>query len=232
VIALVGSGEFLAAMEDVDRGLLKDRRPRAVILPTAAGPEGDAVVDHWIELGVSHFTRLGAEAIAARVVSRDDADDDRFAALIDDAGLVYFSGGNPGYLADTLRESVVWDAVVRAWRGGAAIAGCSAGACALTAVAPDVRDLASRPERGLCLVPHLAVIPHFDRYESWSPRFVDRVRENAGEGVTVLGIDEDTALVGGPEHWRVDGRSTVTILAPNGRRLVHHPGDEIDIGPA
>ena len=43
-IALVGSGEFLPVMEDVDRGLLAGRPPRAAFLPTAAGEEGPVVV--------------------------------------------------------------------------------------------------------------------------------------------------------------------------------------------
>lgn len=39
-IALVGSGEFLPQMVEVDRWLLNGRLPRAAFLPTAAGEEG------------------------------------------------------------------------------------------------------------------------------------------------------------------------------------------------
>ncbi len=45
LIALVGSGEYLPVMEDVDRYLLDSlnlngRKPRVVCLPTAAGRKG------------------------------------------------------------------------------------------------------------------------------------------------------------------------------------------------
>jgi cyanophycinase-like exopeptidase len=231
-LALVGSGEFLAGMEEVDRRLLKDRPPRAVILPTAAGEEGDATVDHWIELGVQHYRRLGVEPVPVRVTDRAGAEDPGMAALIDGAGLVYLSGGNPGYLAETLRDTTLWAAIVRAWEGGASLAGCSAGAGALTAIAHDVRVPERGTRRGLGLVPQLAVIPHFDRFESWSPGIVERFladADDAADGVTVVGIDEDTALVGGPERWEVQGRSTVTVLGGGGKRVVYHPGDEVDL---
>ena len=123
----------------------------------------------------------------------------------------------------------MWDAIVDAWRGGAALAGCSAGACALSAIAHDVRVPGRGSGLGLGLVPHVAVIPHFDRYESWSPGIVERFLHDASDGVTVVGIDEETALVGGPERWEVQGRSTVTVLGPGGGRHVHHPGDEVDL---
>ncbi len=46
LIALLGSGEYLPVMDDVDRYLLANcgaegRKPRVVCLPTAAGQEGE-----------------------------------------------------------------------------------------------------------------------------------------------------------------------------------------------
>jgi len=79
-IALVGSGEFLPAMEAVDAGLLAGRPARAVFLPTAAGPEGPARVDYWLRLGADHYRRLGAEPVPLAVLDRRDADDPDFAA--------------------------------------------------------------------------------------------------------------------------------------------------------
>ena len=48
LIALVGAGEYLPVMEDVDRYLLSSvnsKMPRVVCLPTAAGQEGDDSVN-------------------------------------------------------------------------------------------------------------------------------------------------------------------------------------------
>src|SRR5437588_12078338 len=88
-VALVGSGEFLPAMEPVDAALLAGRPTRAVFLPTAAGPEGPERVDYWLRLGADHYRRLGAEPVPLAVLDRSDADDPALAAQVAGAGLVY-----------------------------------------------------------------------------------------------------------------------------------------------
>ena len=63
-VALVGAGEFLAPMVEFDRGLLEAigrPRPRVAILPTASAPDGESTFRTWAEMGVEHFTSLGAE---------------------------------------------------------------------------------------------------------------------------------------------------------------------------
>ena len=222
-IALVGSGEFLPGMEAVDAALLAGRPPRAVFLPTASAPEGPERVDYWIRLGTEHYRRLGVEPVPLTVLDRRDADDPAKVPAVAGAGLVYLSGGNPGYLADTLRGTAVLEAIVAAWRGGAALAGCSAGACALTALADDTGTGVTRP--GLALVPDLVVLPHFDRIERWRPGIVDRRAAELAPGQILVGIDEDTALISGDGDWRVDGRQKVWIVDPEGRRTPHSAGD-------
>lgn len=214
-VALVGSGEFLPVMVATDAHLLAGRPQRAVFLPTAAAEEGDARIDYWLDLGTKHYQSMGVEPVPLRVLTREDADSEWAAAAIDGAGLVYLSGGDPGYLADTLRDTAVWAAIEGAWHGGAAVAGCSAGACALSAVANHVRSRSAgagvEPNPGLGAVPHLAVVPHFDLFRKRAPQLVAAMVMGAGDGLTVVGIDEDTALVGGPTDWIVEGRSGVFV---------------------
>lgn len=215
-VALVGSGEFLPAMEAVDAALLAGRPPRAVVLPTASAPEGPERVEYWTQLGTEHYRRLGVEPVPLAVLDRRDADDPANAAAVAGAGLVYLSGGNPGYLAETLRGTAVLEAVLAAWRAGAALAGCSAGACALTAVADDTMTGVTRP--GLGVVAELVVLPHFDRIEGWRPGIVDRKVAELAPGQTLVGIDEETALISGDGGWRVDGRQKAWIVDADGRR--------------
>ena len=118
-LALVGSGEYLPQMLDVEAALLAGRPPRYVQLATAAAPDGPSVLARWHDLGLAQAARLGVEAVILPVNDRADADDPALAAQVAGAGLVYLSGGHPAYLADTLRDSVVWAAVVAAWQGGA-----------------------------------------------------------------------------------------------------------------
>jgi len=220
-LALVGSGEYLPVMTATEALLLAGRAPRYVQIPTAAAPEGEQSLSRWIELGKTQAERLGVEAVPVVVKNRADADDPDLASLIDGAGLVYLSGGNPTFLAQTMRGTRVWDAVVTAWQGGAALAGCSAGAMAMTGWVPQFRSLHLDPDPGLALVPHLRVIPHFDRMLGWVPDLLTRAVIHPPEGAHVLGIDEDTAAVdlsGGGQTWEVHGRQQVWEIADGPRR--------------
>jgi cyanophycinase len=60
-------------------------------------------------------------------VDRDQADDPAIAAQIEGAGLIYLSGGSPAVLADTLRDTRLWSAIVEAWQSGAALAAVAPG---------------------------------------------------------------------------------------------------------
>jgi len=149
LIALIGSGEYLPVMDDVDRYLLTNcgadgRKPRVACLPTAAGREGNASVARWSHMGMEHFSRLGADVRAVPVIDRDSASDLENAAAIEEADLIYFSGGDPGYLHQTMKDSLVWSAAQKAWARGAVYAGCSAGAMILGREVPDFRAMGLR----------------------------------------------------------------------------------------
>jgi cyanophycinase len=219
-LALVGSGEYLPQMMEIDRGLLAGRGPRMVQLATAAVPDGTAVVDKWHRLGREHAAGLGVEAVVLDVRTRDDADDPALAAQVSGAGLIYLSGGNPGYLADTLRASAVWAAILAAWQDGAALAGCSAGAMVMASWVPSLRHPREGGTEGLAVLPHLRAIPHFDAFVARMPDFLTRFLVPRDPAVTVLGIDEDTAIVGGPTEWTVQGRSSVWRLTGEGREEI------------
>ena len=212
LLALVGSGEYLPEMASVEASLIEGRPPRYVQLATAAVPDGPEVVERWNTLGSAQAHRLGVEAVSLPVASRSDADDLAIAALVEGAGLIYLSGGHPGFLADTLRDTAVWAAILAAWQAGAALAGCSAGAMAMADWIPAMRQPGQGATRGLGVLPHLRVIPHFDKFAAWAPSIVARFLVPEDPAVTVLGIDENTALVGGPREWVVEGQGSAWLL--------------------
>jgi cyanophycinase len=238
-VALVGSGEFLAVMAPVDAVLLAGRPQRAVVLPTAAR-EGDARMSYWLELGRAHFAAMGVEPVLLDVRTRAEADDPITAARLDGAGLVYLSGGDPHHLAATLRDSALWRAIVTAWQGGAALAGCSAGAMALTAGAPEVlvppgaapRPAAPHPRlaNGLGLIGSLAVIPHYDQMERFRPGALEWFASWQPPGTTLVGIEEDTALVWSGGRWQVQGAGVVWLLDAAARARFA-AGDEVALPP-
>lgn len=230
-LALVGSGEYLPVMTEVEGMLLAGRPPRYVQLPTAAAPEGEGSLRRWLELGAAQADRLGVMQVPVVVKDRAEADSPDLAALIAGAGLIYLSGGSPTYLAQTLRGTLVWQAIVAAWQAGAALAGCSAGAIALTGWVPSMRALHKEPDPGLAILPGLRVLPHFDKMLGWVPDLLTRAVLHPPAGTTVLGIDEDTALVdltGAGHQWQVHGRQQVWTLG-NGRRRGYPAGSSLAI---
>jgi cyanophycinase len=230
-IALVGSGEFLPQMVDVDRWLLTNRAPRVAILPTAAGEEGDRSIQRWIKLGVDHYTAMGVEPVPVHVITEADANKSELAALLGDVGLIYLSGGNPGYVSRVLNNSVVGDAIIAAWKSGTAVAGCSAGAMALTSRAPTVRGGAmGEYQAGLALVDNITLIPHFDQMYRWNPGFLDQGLSSLSPGELLIGVDEDTAMVGGPNEWTVMGRQTVTVFRADGSQTLS-AGEQFRLEP-
>ena len=225
LIALVGSGEFLPGMKDTDLTLLADRPGRVVHLPTAAGLENADSIARWTRMAASHYAALDRDVITLPVIDEQSADDPGLAAELEsEIALIYLSGGNPAYCAETLRDSAVWVAIVAAWESGASLAGCSAGAGALTTVAPN--QMGGRTQAGLGLIPNLAVIPHYDRARFLMPIIGRVIRNSTPPGAEVIGIEEDTALVGRPgEDWTVTGRQSVVLLDRHKQRV--NPGDGI-----
>jgi cyanophycinase len=218
LIALVGSGEYLPVMNEVDRHLMASihtngRRPTVVCLPTAAGQEGEASVGRWLRMGDEYFTALGAIVHPLPIIDQASADDPKYVPILEQADLIYFSGGNPRYVFETMKGSQAWEAANRAWSRGAAYAGCSAGAMMLGRKVPDFRRLGLGGQiDAFGIVPAQFVMPHFDHAGPFR-QVVNVLRRGLKDGQFMLGIDEDTALVGkmGSE-WKVMGRSRVHLL--------------------
>lgn len=208
-VALVGAGEYLPAMEPVDRILLARLRgtPRVAVLPTASAPDGPGVPERWTKMGVDHFTRLGAEVQPVMLLDRKDAENPAIAEQIAAANFVYFSGGKPRYLLETLQGTAAWQAVLRVYESGGVVAGCSAGAMVMGGSLFDVPQI-WRTLPALGLVPGIIVIPHFDEL----PGIFATVTSNVQHGTTIVGIDGMTALVQADGQRTVHGRGGVTVF--------------------
>ena len=221
LVALVGSGEYLPVMEDIDRYLLSrcganGRMPKVVCLPTAAGQEGEESVSRWMRMGEEHFSKLGAEVRSLHVTIRKEADDLANAEMIGEADFVYCSGGNPHYLYETLQGSKLWQAAEKAFERGAIYAGCSAGAMILGEHMPDFRTLGIRQKAAFGVLRGATIFPHFDRMMRFRGMLVPLLQSRLADQGYALGVDEDTALVGSPgTSWQVMGRGQVYVISKN-----------------
>lgn len=230
-IALLGSGEFEPWTDDLEEALhqrLGSREENVLIVPTASAAEGDAVFDSWAQRGLDHYRRRGIGAAVLPLKSRADADDPAIAAGLSGASMVFLSGGNPAYLADTLRGTLFWAQLRAAVEGGGlALAGCSAGAMSLGARAFDssiteVTDAAWQP--GLALFSEIHFGPHWDALDRYLPGLRDAVIAAVPAKGRLLALDESTGVVGDGLDWSVEGRGAAHTLEAGVWRS--HPAGE------
>jgi cyanophycinase len=213
---LLGSGEFEPWSGEAERFALAGASGdgSVAILATASGREDDAVYARWTGMGLAHYESLGIAARVVPVRNRADALDPEIAGLIDGASMVFFSGGSPKYLAETLSRTPVWDAVLRLLDGGGVFAGCSAGA--MIAGAPAMRfPFAS----GRGLLPTTAVGVHWDALSAWWIRWLrDLAPRRLPPGSRFIGIAENTAIASEGDAWRVFGAGEVDVRLGRDRR--------------
>ncbi len=206
-------------------------RASIVVIPMASGsPEetGRALVDE--------FESLGATARSV-VFTRESADREASAALLDDATGVWYSGGSQDRVAPVLTGTRVNDAIVRRYREGAVVGGTSAGAAIMSPLmitgnqyredsdtAGYYGDEFRAVARGFIeLVPGLGYLPgaivdqHFLRRERHN-RLISAVLEHADH--VGVGIDESTAVIVRPDgRWEVAGESVAVVYDARGSRV-------------
>src|SRR5262245_55451298 len=221
---LMGSGEFEPWSSEIERAALDGRGGPVAVLPTASSTEGDTVFDRWGRMGLDHYASMAVEARVLPVKTREDAEDEANARALDDAAMIFFSGGKPQHLASTIEGTKLWTALHVALDRGAVYAGCSAGAL----IASQSRD--QRRERGtktgwvfgLGLVPHLSFGVHWDKVKV-IPGLRSFVMARIPKGSWFVGLDERTAILGDGLEWRVYGVGEVMVRHAGGTTL-HRAG--------
>jgi cyanophycinase len=213
-LALVGSGEYLIQMQEIEtdllhRGISRGKSNTYIQIPTGAGQEGADRIEFWKERGAAQAKRIGAECKFLPILRREDAFNPQYIEEVTNAGLIYFSGGDPGYITEVFEGTPLWEKVKSEFFSGSSLAGCSAGAMAFGSKIVGIRK--SHAQSGLGLTPEIEVIPHYDKFLGWVPDRIASIALRSDKGTYLLGIDEDTALVL-TDTWRVQGRSKVHVL--------------------
>ena len=218
-LALVGSGEYLPAMAAFEQSLIDDgikngKQPLYIQLPTAAGRESADRLNYWKELGATQADSLNVKSIFLPVFTREDAFNMEYVSQIKESALIYISGGDPHYLAETIINTPLWDAIYENWQSGASLAGCSAGAMVLSSQIPNFRFTKKEPTAGLNLIPNIRVIPHFNKFFKWIPESAAKILLHVPDNTILIGVDELTAIVkrSGDDHWVVYGEAKVHVL--------------------
>lgn len=227
-IALVGGDEFRPGCEDMDREIMRasgkdpaTNTVKVVVVPTAAvtGP-AKAAND-----GATHFGALGGDSSRLMLLERSHAEDPAFFSPASLADVVYFTGGSPDHLLETVRESPFLSALLASVEAGTVLAGSSAGAMVMGSMMR--RPTAGGWVEALGLVPGVAVLPHHERRDQAETS--RELQKSAPEGLTFLGIDTRTGCLGTPRNWRVVGFGRVTVYQGS-EWQVFNAGDTLPAG--
>ena len=226
-LALVGGDELNPGNEPQDRVLVDAAAggPAFVLATAAARRRPETAVANarrW-------FASLGLDVEELPATRRAHVRSPENAERARTGRFFYLVGGDPGIVPAMLAGTPVWDAIVDAWRGGAALGGSSAGAMALgewTLVRQRMPgDDRRRYAPALGLVPGAAVLPHFDTF---GHRWVRSALASAPRhDVVLLGPDERTAAVWRAGSWSALGDGGVTVIE-GGERRVYAAGSPID----
>lgn len=218
LMALVGGREHTHGCEAIDQSILAAARtptPLVAVVPLASSLRTRA---RTVGRAVGWWEHLGASAI---VTSPDPATARR---QLDAADVIVLTGGVPDRLERRLCGTPIGAHVVARWRAGAHLVGSSSGAMIMAAWRQTVRPpFAVRP--GLDLLPDTAIAPH---HGLTVPRWVAATRARTHPHLTIIGIDDMTALVGRHDTFHVMGVGAVTIRRGTWQRR-YAGGEQVDL---
>jgi len=227
-LLLEGGAEFGGLMSQPDRRILElAGGPTAAvsIIPTAAAPDNNH--QRAGNNGVRWFRGLGASNVSiVPIIDKASANDPPLAKQLLQSRLIYLLGGFPGYLGETVKGSLCWQAALEAYANGAVLAGSSAGAMVLCQYYFD--PARQQVAEGLNLLPNTCVLPHHDTFGHRWVRQLTRLLPDA----VLLGIDERTGMLDDGSgvrkvSWRVYGQGAVTIYH-RGQPAVHGSDQQFD----
>lgn len=240
-IALFGSGETAPRVQRIHQRVMEQlsRPVQAAIVETPAGfePNSEAVarkIGDYLEHRLRNF-QLQVTLIPARQRhTAFDPDDPAIAAPLFDANYLFMGPGSPTYASRQLRDTFTWHTMLLRHRQGAALCFSSAATLAISKYTIPVYEIYKVGEDlhwkegldffGAFGIP-LVIVPHWNNGDGGAgldtshcyigtarfDRLVSMIPQN---GITILGIEENTGLVIRPDEaiCEVIGAGGVTVI--------------------
>ncbi len=205
---------------------VRDRVILSRFVALAGGPDATiAVISTASSLGLeagerykSVFGELGVTRVKPlHAVTRAQANDEQSVLAMRDVTGIFLTGGNQLRLSSTLGGTRLADAILDRFRAGAAVAGTSAGASAMSshmiafgASGATPKHRMAQISAGLGVIPGVIVDQHFQQRNRLG-RLLSLIAQNPS--LLGLGVDEDTAGVVGPDGvLEVIGRGSITVV--------------------
>lgn len=214
-LMMIGGAEDKTGAMVVLRSLAERVGKRKLVVLTLASESPEAQWPVYCRLfqsfGLREVDHLPAD-------TRDELSRPEAVRLIEEAGAVFFTGGDQLRITTKLGGTPAYDAVRELYKKrGGLIAGTSAGAAAMGQVmlmgaeaGPDKHTIrqAFMMARGLALIRDMVVDQHFAQ-RARIERLLGAIAENPG--VLGVGIDEDTAVIVEYDRFDVIGSGAVYV---------------------
>lgn len=195
---MVGGPAFATAVDAETDVVAEVGATEVVVLPTGAAYEHP---ERLVEAASARFSAGGIGVRAVDVLTRSAAIDPGHVAAVAGARAIYLAGPSPMHVRSVLKDTPVWDALVSAWEGGAAL--LTSGGGAMVVCDPMVDPRGGAFTVGLGLVRGVTVIPEL---AGWSEDAVHRTRALSPPELTIVGLGEGTAVVrAGDGTWTGSG---------------------------
>ena len=220
MIAITGSGEYLPGIVDADSKLLSNLELPAKVLtfPTAAGKESASRIDYWCNLATDHFSKFDVEHKNIKALKHNDFFKEELLEEVKKANFIYFSGGNPTYLYETIKDTPFYKEIVNIHHNGGIIAGCSAGAM--------IMGEKMIKGYGFNLINNVIVIPHYgESFYSWVTNTVKLL--NRGN-YKLLCLEKDTYFTLNNEEIEIIGSNNVHVIFKD-KHDTYKDGDVMNI---
>jgi cyanophycinase len=202
-----------------DKLILRELARRAargkIVVATVASDDPEEYWDIYQRvfrgLGVPHVYHLD-------VRSREEGKEDRKVRILDDATVVFFTGGDQLKITSMLGDSPIYNRLCRIYtEQGGTIAGTSAGASMMceTMLVRGEQEQSARLGAPLVMAPGLgfvknAIIDQHFAQRGRIGRLLGAVAHNAR--VLGIGIDENTAAIFEEQHFDVIGENAVYVV--------------------
>lgn len=208
-LVIQGGGDTPKEINEAFLTLAGKEKTRLVIIPTASADAEKPTgwTERWKAMNLADVTMLHTR-------DRKRANTEEFVKPLKEATAVWIAGGDQQRLSDAYAGTLVEKELQALLKRGGVIWGTSAGAAIQSRLMiaggkPPVAELS----RGFDLLPGTVIDQHFVVRQR-EPRLRSVLQKHPG--FIGIGVDEGTALIVKGRSLRAIGKSTVTILIPEG----------------
>ena len=214
-LVIIGGHEDKEGEKKILRLIAERAKGKKLVVATVATDEPEETWNEYRAL----FSELGVRKIEhLDVRTREQALSDECSRPLQDAAVVFFTGGDQLKITSQLGDSVVYRQIHLVLQNGGTVAGTSAGASVMSTTmlisgegdqSPEIQD-AIRMAPGFGFLPDAVIDQHFAE-RGRIGRLLAAIAQNPR--LLGIGIDEDTSIVvTGNEQFEVVGNGSVYVL--------------------